>query len=108
MTGLIILVATFVVMLIVGWVMISRDDSTKQAGANWSLAGRLFLVASVGLMIWGLAFDTSVSTTVGPVQNVGLLQNRMIMFTGAFAFVIAGILCLATGALINGHRRDGE
>lgn len=50
--------------------------------------GKLFMGLGLGLLVYGLAMDTSVSTGYGRVVNIGLASDRLIfILIGGFIFV---------------------
>ena len=57
--------------------------------------GKLFMGLGIGLLVYGLAMDTSVSTDHGRVVNIGLANDRLIfILMGGFVFV-GGIILYA-------------
>lgn len=55
--------------------------------------GKLFIGLGLGLLVYGLAMDTSVSTGYGRIVNIGLANDRlMFILIGGFIFVGGVIL----------------
>ena len=63
------------------------------------LAGIAFLVLGLLAGLFGLNFDTTVSTGIGRVHNIGLLEERGILFGAAGLCLVLGTLFLGFAAL---------
>lgn len=72
----------------------------EDSGNALSTWGKWLLVlGSLAVLISIFGFDPAVETGLGQVNNLGLLQQQMMIFQGGLVMALAGIGCICADAI---------
>lgn len=86
------------------------DGDPQHAGIGlgnyFQMWGYLLVAVGVGLGGWAyFFFDTSLAAPSGMgvdrIANLDLMQRQLLVFVGAAAGLLAGVICLAAGGIIS-------
>lgn len=81
----------------------ARLNDVMPASSFWSAIGFIGLAISFAAAVWAFLMDTTVpaySLGVSEVNNLGLLQQQMMVYIGSIGMFVAGVVALSTGAIL--------
>lgn len=80
-----------------------RQNDVMPASSFWSAIGFIGLAISFAAAVWAFLMDTTVpaySLGVSEVNNLGLLQQQMMVYIGSIGMFVAGVVALAAGSIL--------
>lgn len=93
--------------------VISVQNERLGSTSEITISGWLLVAIGAVLTFLAINFRTTITTTVpygdgvlsgitrsSEVQNIGLLQQQMMIFQGGALLILAGVLCIAIGAAL--------